>query len=279
MPQIPVATNQSPKHSPKYSLAQSFASVRAKGIGLVPFVPAGYPDLATTKAIIESLDFPRVAAIEVGFPFSDPIADGPVIQQAFTDALAKKIKVHEILEMAQSVTSRISVPLVAMLSFSIVFRYGPRKFFTDLRAAGFAGIIIPDLPPPQAEATCREIRAADLDTIFLVAPTTPPQRRRQIVDLCSGFVYYLSVSGITGARDQLPADLIPNVRQIKEMTKLPLCVGFGISKPQHLASLSGAADAAIVGSAIVRKITQSGSAAPQAIAESVAAFCKDLLAF
>jgi tryptophan synthase alpha chain len=275
MPQIPVATRQSPKHS----LAQSFASVRAKGIGLVPFVPAGYPDLATTKAIIESLDFPRVAAIEVGFPFSDPIADGPVIQQAFTDALAKKIKVHEILEMAQSVTSRISVPLVAMLSFSIVFRYGPRKFFTDLRAAGFAGIIIPDLPPPQAEATCREIRAADLDTIFLVAPTTPPQRRRQIVDLCSGFVYYLSVSGITGARDQLPADLIPNVRQIKEMTKLPLCVGFGISKPQHLASLSGAADAAIVGSAIVRKITQSGSAAPQAIAESVAAFCKDLLAF
>src|SRR5580658_2597520 len=217
MPQIPVATRQSPKHS----LAQSFASVRAKGIGLVPFVPAGYPDLATTKAIIESLDFPRVAAIEVGFPFSDPIADGPVIQQAFTDALAKKIKVHEILEMAQSVTSRISVPLVAMLSFSIVFRYGPRKFFTDLRAAGFAGIIIPDLPPPQAEATCREIRAADLDTIFLVAPTTPPQRRRQIVDLCSGFVYYLSVSGITGARDQLPADLIPNVRQIKEMTKLP----------------------------------------------------------
>jgi tryptophan synthase alpha chain len=270
MPQTPPAT--------KRSLADSFASIRAKGIGLVPFVPAGYPDLPTTAAILEALDSPRIAAIEVGFPFSDPIADGPIIQQAFTDALAKKIKVHQILEMAASVSARVTAPLVAMLSYSIVYRYGPRKFFADLRSAGFSGIIIPDLPPPQAEATCREIRAADLDTIFLVAPTTPLQRRRQIVDLCSGFVYYLSVSGITGTRDQLPADLLQNVRQLKEMTKLPICVGFGISKPEHLAMLASAADAAIVGSAIVRKITESASGGAQAVADSVAKFCKDLLA-
>ncbi len=269
MPQIPAATRQ--------SLADSFAAIRGKGIGLVPFVPAGYPDLATTAAILEAIDGPRIAAIEVGFPFSDPIADGLIIQQAFTDALAKKIKVSQILEMAKTVSSRIRAPLVAMLSYSIVFRYGTKRFFADLRAAGFAGIIIPDLPPPQAESTCREIRAVDLDTIFLVAPTTPPQRRRQIVDLCSGFVYYLSVSGITGTRDQLPNDLVPNVRQLKEMTNLPICVGFGISKPQHLASLAGAADAAIVGSAIVRKITESASAGPQAVANAVAKFCKDLL--
>jgi tryptophan synthase alpha chain len=270
MPQIPSATSR--------SLADSFAALPPNQIGLIPFVPAGYPDLATTAAILESIDLPRVAAIELGFPFSDPIADGPVIQQAFTDALAKKIKASEILDLAKSITTKISSPLVAMLSYSIVYRHGPREFFAQAKSAGFAGIIIPDFPPPQAEQTCRQIRAASLDTILLIAPTTAPQRRRQIVDLCSGFVYYLSVSGITGTRDQLPPDLVPNVRQIKEMTKVPVCVGFGISKPQHLAALSGVANAAIVGSAIVRKITQSASAGPQAVADSVANFCKELLA-
>src|SRR5208282_4773547 len=110
--------------------------------------------------------------------------------------------------------ARISAPLVAMLSFSIVYRYGPKRFFSDARTAGFSGIIIPDLPPPEAEETCRQISSADLDTILLVAPTTSSERRRQIVSLCSGFVYYLSVSGITGTRDQLPPDLVPNVRQL-----------------------------------------------------------------
>jgi tryptophan synthase alpha chain len=269
MPSLPAATRR--------TLADSFAALRGKNIGLVPFIPAGYPDLATTAAILEAIDGPRIAAIELGFPFSDPIADGPTIQQAFTAALAKKVKVSEILQLAQNVSSRISAPLVAMLSFSIVFRYGPQRFFSDIRSAGFSGIIIPDLPPPQAEETCRQIRSADLDTILLVAPTTSEQRRRQIVSLCSGFVYYLSVSGITGTRDQLPPDLAAHVRQLKELTDRPVAVGFGISKPQHLAALTGAADAAIVGSAIVRRITDSLSAGPQVIADSVAAFCRDLL--
>src|SRR5271170_1711230 len=123
MPQIPAATRR--------SLADSFASIRGKGIGLVPFVPAGYPDLATTAAILQSIDSPRIAAIEVGFPFSDPIADGPVIQQAFTEALAKKLKTADVLRCVKEVSGTLSAPLVAMISYSIVFRYGLARFLAD----------------------------------------------------------------------------------------------------------------------------------------------------
>ncbi|MGD1275704.1 MAG: tryptophan synthase subunit alpha [Tepidisphaeraceae bacterium] len=259
------------------SLAQSFAALHGRGIGLVPFIPAGFPDLTTTQAVLESLNAPGIAAIEVGFPFSDPIADGPIIQQAFTAALAAKLKVPEIFQTVQSASPRISVPLVAMVSFSIVFRYGPQRFFADARDSGFGGVIIPDLPPPQAQSTCRQIRDAALDTILLVAPTTPLDRRRQIVSLCSGFVYYLSLSGITGVRDHLPPDILDNVRQLKSLTDLPICVGFGISKPQHLAWLAQAADAAVVGSAIVQRMAESASAPPAAVAQSVAQFCRQLL--
>lgn len=181
------------------TIAQSFADLHGR-IGLVPFVPAGYPNIETTAATLKALDAVRPAAIEIGFPFSDPIADGPVIQQAFTEALAHKIKVADVFAMTRKLATVISTPLVAMLSFSIVFRHGPEKFFAEAKSAGFAGLIIPDLPPPEANKICGQIRAAGLDTILLIAPTTTPQRRAEIAELCSGFVYYLSVSGITGAR-------------------------------------------------------------------------------
>jgi tryptophan synthase alpha chain len=258
------------------TIAQSFADLRGR-IGLVPFVPAGYPNIETTAATLKALDAVRPAAIEIGFPFSDPIADGPVIQHAFTEALAHKIKVADVFAMTRKLSAVISTPLVAMLSYSIVFRHGPEKFFADAKSAGFAGLIIPDLPPPEANKICGQIRAAGLDTILLIAPTTTPQRRAEIVELCSGFVYYLSVSGITGARDQLPADLAENVRQLKSFTKTPICVGFGISKPSHVAGLSGVADGAIVGSAIVKRMGENASASPEAIAKSIAEYCQTLM--
>jgi tryptophan synthase alpha chain len=256
---------------PQRSLDESFARLRGKGIALLPFLPAGYPDLKTTQAIITELDSIGVAAIEIGFPFSDPIADGPVIQQAFTVALQKKIKVAEIFAAIAAISARISTPLVAMVSYSIVFRYGIAKFAAEAKAAGFSGLIIPDLPPPEAESVCSQIRAARLDTILLIAPTTDPDRRAKIVRLSSGFVYYLSLSGITGERAELPADVLTNVRQLKSLTELPICVGFGISKPQHMQALKGIADGAIVGSAIVRLITQSASA------ESISKYCRELM--
>jgi tryptophan synthase alpha chain len=258
------------------SIAQAFAG-RGSRIGLVPFVPAGYPDLASTAAVIAAMDRAGAAAIEVGFPFSDPIADGPTIQEAFTLALAKKVKVTEILQTVQGIAPQLAAPLVAMLSYSIVFRYGAERFFADVKRAGFSGLIIPDLPPPQAQKTCDLIQAAGLDTIFLIAPTTTAARRAEICKLCSGFVYYLSVSGITGIRDELPPGIPENVRQIKGMTDKPVCVGFGISKPRHVASLNGVADGAIVGSAIVKKMLNATDQTPQSLAKMVGEYCTQLL--
>ena len=263
------------------SLSESFAALRGKSIGLVPFIPAAYPDLAATTATLEAIDAcgPQIAAIEIGFPFSDPIADGPTIQAAFTASLSHKLKVADIFAAVQTVNGRISAPLVGMVSYSIVFRYGPERFFAEAKKAGFGGLIIPDLPPPIAQPTCERIAAAGLSATLLIAPTTPAKRRCEIASLCTGFVYYLSVAGITGARADLPSDLPANLRQIREMTDRPVCVGFGISKPAHLASLAEIADGAIVGSAIVRRMTDHLDKSTPQIATAVADYCKELLAY
>jgi tryptophan synthase alpha chain len=247
-------------------------------MGLMPFIPAGYPDLRTTAALLPALEAGGASLIEIGFPFSDPIADGPTIQAAFTHALKQGVKVHDVLDTVRQVRSKLSIPLVAMLSYSIVFRYGQERFFADLSSAGFDGLIIPDLPPPEAQKVCGSIRKAGLDTVLLVSPSSSLERRKEIVGLCSGFVYYLSVSGITGERDRLPADLEKNVREVRSISPTPVCVGFGISRPEHMAQLSAVADGAIVGSALVRKISQHADAKPDAIAEVGRQYCSELLA-
>jgi len=260
------------------SIAQTFDQLRKQHrIGLVPFVPAGYPDLETTAATLTALDAAGSSAIEIGFPFSDPIADGPTIQAAFTAALAKKIKVSQILATVKSVKPKLSTPLIAMISYSIVFRFGLSKFLAEAKSAGFDGLILPDLPPPEAQRVCQLIRGAGLDTILLIAPTTAPLRRAEIAGLCSGFVYYLSVSGITGERDRLPDGLAEQVGQIKSITPLPVCVGFGIHRRQQIVELSKIADGAIVGSAIVSRMKERLSDGPEAIAAAVGAYAKELL--
>jgi tryptophan synthase alpha chain len=164
-----------------------------------------------------------------------------------------------------------------MVSYSIVYRYGIDRFVAAARQAGVDGLILPDLPPPEARAICDQVRAGGLDTILLVAPTTTPQRRAEIASLCSGFVYYLSVSGITGERDKLPADLEANVRQFKQLTDKPVCVGFGISRPEHVARLRGIADGAIVGSAVVKRMKGRLHEGPEALAAEVASLTRELL--
>jgi tryptophan synthase alpha chain len=166
---------------------------------------------------------------------------------------------------------------VSMVSYSIVYRYGLDRFLHDAKAAGFDGLILPDLPPPEADRICDRIRSAGLDTILLIAPTTTPARRAQIVRLCSGFVYYLSVTGITGERDRLPADLVDNLRKLRELTDLPICAGFGLSRPEHLAMLAGVADGAIVGSGMVKRMREHLPQGPQAMAAAVASYCRELL--
>lgn len=261
------------------TIADSFAALRArKRIGLVPFIPAGYPDLETLGPGLRALDAAGAAAIEIGFPFSDPIADGPTIQEAFGAALARKLKMADVFRAVAAARPTISAPLVSMVSYSIVYRYGQERFFADAKAAGFNGLILPDLPPPEAERVCDRVRSAGLDTILLVAPTTSQERRKEIVRLSSGFVYYLSVSGITGERDQLPKDMPANVAHLKQLGDRPVCVGFGIHKPEQVRQLSAVADGAIIGSAIVKRMRQHASLGPEAIAKAIGDYCQSLLA-
>jgi tryptophan synthase alpha chain len=261
-------------------VAEAFAALRQRGqLGLAPFVAAGYPDLPTTVALLPALERGGASVIEVGIPFSDPVADGPTVQAAFNAALARGLRIADVFSAVAEARKDVSIPLVAMVSYSIVFRYGAERFFEESARAGFDGVILPDLPPPEAAAVCRRANGAGLSTSLLVAPTTSAARRKEIAELSTGFIYYLSVLGITGERDRLPADLEANLRQLRSITEKPVCVGFGISKPEHLAQLVGKADGAIVGSAIVKRIGEvvgrGGNGA--AIAQELSQYCHDLL--
>jgi tryptophan synthase alpha chain len=262
----------------RVSIAQTFENLRAKKqIALMPFIPAGYPSLAATEAVLPALEAGGASMIEIGVPFSDPIADGPIIQASFTEALKAKIKVADVFASVKKVRDKVSIPLLAMLSYSIVFRRGVEKFTAEAKAAGFDGLIIPDLPPPEAQTVTKLIRQGGLDTVLLVAPTTTAERRKEIADLSSGFVYYLSVSGITGERTSLPEDLAKNLAELKSISKTPVCVGFGISTAEHVKQLSGAADGAIVGTAVVRRMTANKDKSPAEVAKVCEDYCRELL--
>jgi tryptophan synthase alpha chain len=255
-----------------------FAQLREKRqIAFMPFIPAGYPDLETTARLLPALEASGASIVEIGIPFSDPIADGPVIQEAFTAALSKKLKLAEVFATIKKARSTVSIPLVAMVSYSVAYRYGLDRFLAAAKEAGFDGLILPDLPPPEAQEVCATVQAAGLDTILLVAPTTSPERRTEIAGLSSGFVYYLSVSGITGERNELPRELADGVKHMKGLSDRPVCVGFGISTPQHVAQLAGVADGAIVGSAVVRRMKQNESQGADGIVRAVGEYCRGLL--
>ncbi len=262
----------------RQTISSVFDDLRSRErIGLLPFIAAGFPDVATTTETIVALDAAGASAIEVGFPFSDPIADGPTIQEAFTLALAKGLKVADVFNAVAAARAKVSIPLLAMVSYSIVYRYGLERFVSTAKSSGFDALIIPDLPPPEAQRVCDVIRGGGLDTVLLVAPTTTIERRREIARLCSGFVYYLSLSGVTGERENLPADLADGIRQLKGLTDRPICVGFGISKPRHLAQLQGLADGAIVGSAFVKVVNANPGRSPKDLASLSAAYARELL--
>ena len=233
----------------------------------MPFITAGDPDLETTKKAVLNLAAQNVDLIEIGFPYSDPIADGPVIQASYTRALEKKLHVAEIFAAVKELTRTATAgaglagalsPLVAMVAYSIVFRLGREKFIRDARDAGFSGMIIPDLPADEAQETAAAAGAQGLDLIQLIAPTTTPERTGKILELARGFIYCISVAGTTGVRDELPAELKQQLAWLKTQTKLPLAVGFGISRPDQVESLRGLADGVIVGSAIVRHFAAIG---------------------
>lgn len=252
------------------------AARSAKRMAFMPFVTAGDPDLATTRDVLLALRDARVDLIELGFPYSDPIADGPVIQASYTRALERQVTVHGILETMSSLRDQGLPPVLAMVSYAIIFRYGLRQFAADAATAGFAGLIVPDLPADEAEDLRKLTDSNGLDLIQLIAPTTTPERTRQILTASTGFLYCISVAGTTGVRKELPTELTQQLKALRQDTQLPLAVGFGISGPDQVQSLSGVADGIIVGSAIVRRIAESADSGEAA--KKVLEFSREMMA-
>lgn len=246
-----------------------FQSLRAaKRKAFMPFVTAGDPDLAFTRELIPAVAEAGANLIEVGFPFSDPIADGPVIQASYTRALGKHLKLADLFATLKEVTQRPGwkTPLVAMASYSLMFKKGPAVFIETAKAAGLSGAVVPDLPVEEVEELAKLAADRDFKMILLVTPTTSPARAEKIVKACSGFVYVVSVVGITGARDTMAVGLPELLTRLRSMTDLPLCVGFGVSKPEHVRNLKEIADGVIVGSALVKQLEAAGNDRTAALA-------------
>ena len=242
----------------KNRIVTTFAELRREGKkALLPFLTAGYPDGDATEALLREFERRGVRMCELGFPFSDPVADGPVIQASYTRALAAGLKVGDIFHLAAGYRKGGGeMALAAMVSYSIIFRHGVESFLRDASVAGFDGLIIPDLPVEEAGELTALAGQDGLANIPLAAPTTSPARRQLIARQARGFIYYISVAGITGQRDRLPEATLAAVAELRAQTDTPVCVGFGISNPATVAQVCQVADGAIVGSAIVHRLTE-----------------------
>ena len=252
-----------------------FAKLRAEGRkALMPFITGGDPNLAATSALLQELQQRGCSLAELGIPYSDPIADGPVIQASYTRALNNHVKLEQILDTVQQ--TPLTMPVVTMVSYAIVYRVGLQEYVRAAKAAGVAGAIVPDLLVEEAGPLREVCEQEDFSLIQLVTPTTPRDRAIRIAESSSGFLYYVSVTGITGERTELPPELTENVQWIRERTELPICIGFGISQPEHVKLLSPVADGLIVGSAIMRRI-EANADDQEAMLADVGAFVDELM--
>lgn len=232
----------------------------ARRKALIPFIMGGDPDLQTTMEIIRVLADAGADVIEVGIPFSDPLADGPTIQHASARSLARGTTPPAVLAALSRVSRNVSVPLVLLSYWNPILRYrngsatrtDPTPFVRDAARSGIAGVIVPDLPPEEAYEFRQAAKQAGVDPVFLAAPTSSAERLRQIARASEGFIYYVSLTGTTGVRDRLATDWQQTVRQLKLITTKPICVGFGISTPAQAAAVARVADGVIVGSALIR---------------------------
>jgi tryptophan synthase alpha chain len=235
---------------------RAFKRVKSEGrSALIPFVMAGDQDLEVTADLVLKMAECGADIIELGVPFSDPLLDGPTLQAASHRALQKGIGLKEVLHVAKSLRE-MDTPLVIMTYFDPVFRYGLKSFAKECRESGIAGVIIPDLPPEETGSWIVEARTFELDTIFLVSPTSSPERIRWVSRVSRGFIYHVSITGVTGARKELADGLKRDVLRVKENSNKPVAVGFGISTPEQAREVSRFADGVIVGSAMVKIIEE-----------------------
>jgi tryptophan synthase alpha chain len=234
-------------------LSTRFAALRERNErALIAYVTAGDPSAAQTVEVVKTLADAGVDAVELGLPFSDPLADGPSIQASSQRSLDHGMTAVGTLEIARAIrAARPDLPLVVMTYYNPILRYGLERYAADAVAAGVDGHIVTDLTPEEADRWIGISRSAWLDTIFLLAPTSTHERIQVVCGLATGFVYCVSRTGVTGARSDVPADLTEVVSTIKASTELPVCVGFGVSQPEHVRSISAFADGVVVGSALV----------------------------
>jgi len=236
-------------------LDRTFAQLRQRGEkALIAYVMAGDPSLQDTEQLVVELEQAGADIIELGVPFSDPIADGPVIQQAAERALRSGTTLRSILSMVTRLRARTKIPLVLMAYYNNIHAFGPERFCQEAAQAGIDGLILPDMPPDEAGPLKGPAAAAGLPLIFFLAPTSTAARRAFVARQSQGFVYYVSLTGITGAKLRNVADVGKNVEKIRKITHVPVAVGFGVATPEDAANVAAIADGVIVGSAIVKLI-------------------------
>jgi len=223
---------------------------------LIVFITAGYPDLRTTELLIKEFSKMGVDVIELGVPFSDPMADGTIIQEASQYALERRVHLQDILNLVKKVRPDVDTPICLMTYYNPVFCFGEEKFARVAVTSGVDGVIIPDLPVEEGKSFIRLMNRFDLDVILFLAPTTTLKRMRLVSRLARGFIYYVSLTGVTGPRQNLPRDLSFKLKEIKKITVKPVCVGFGVSSPKQVKQIYKIADGVIVGSAIIKKIKE-----------------------
>ena len=243
-------------------IADTFASLSSQNRkGFIPFITAGDPDLETTKHLIIELARLGSTLIELGIPFTDPMADGPVIQRASERALQNPFGIAEVLRIVSAARQETDVPIILFSYFNPLLQFGVERLAREARNAGIDGVLVTDMVPEEAEAFATELKRNELDMIFLIAPTSTDERLRLVAERASGFIYAVSRAGITGAREAMSAEAEKLVRRMRQFSNLPIAVGFGISKPEHVADVWRYADAAVVGSAIVDRMEKAKNSA------------------
>lgn len=232
---------------------RTFRALRQRGsAALIPFLTAGDPDLETTRELMRVVADNGADLLELGVPFSDPTADGPVLQHSSEIGLRAGTSLPRVLELISDFRRASQLPIILYGYFNPILHYGLERFAADAHRAGVDGMLVVDLPPEEADELLPHVRKAGIHFIFLLAPTSGPDRVRKVLRHASGFIYYVSVTGVTGVRPMLPEAVRPVVQRLRVLTTLPIGVGFGISTPEQAAAIAGFADAAVVGSAIMR---------------------------
>ncbi|CAA7395259.1 unnamed protein product [Spirodela intermedia] len=240
--------------APAVGISETFSRLRKQGkVALVPYITAGDPNLSTTSEALKILDACGSDIIELGMPYSDPLADGPVIQAASTRALARGTNFDGVLSMLKEVVPQLSCPIALFSYYNPILKRGTNQFMSTIRTVGVRGLVVPDVPLEETQVLREEASKNDIELVLLTTPTTPAKRMKDIVDASEGFIYLVSTVGVTGARASISTRVQSLLQEIKEVTAKPVAVGFGISSPDHVKQVAGwGADGVIVGSAMVR---------------------------